>query len=160
MIRLPQLALAVWRSVTEAWTDRNKEQEVECPITDTQAIESNPNDATAYLERGTAHFKASEFDSAIADFTKAIELKPNHASAYTNRGSAHYEKAEFDRAIADFTKAIELNPKLALAYSKPGLDLRGDRRRTRGHRTLPEGASVRAVSGGSERQSQAFGRNA
>ena len=112
MIRLPRLAL-VWRSVTEAWTDRNKEQEVECPITDTQAIESNSNDATAYLERGTAHFKASEFDSAIADFTKAIELKPNHASAYTNRGSAHYEKAEFDRAIADFTKAIELNPKLA-----------------------------------------------
>lgn len=101
-------------------TDRNKEQEVECPITDTQAIESNPNDATAYLERGTAHFKASEFDSAIADFTKAIELKPNHASAYTNRGSAHYEKAEFDRAIADFTKAIELNPKLALAYSNLG----------------------------------------
>jgi tetratricopeptide (TPR) repeat protein len=119
MIRLPRLAL-VWRSVTEAWTDRNKEQEVECPITDTQAIESNPNDATAYLERGTAHFKASEFDSAIANFTKAIELKPNHASAYTNRGSAHYEKAEFDRAIADFTKAIELNPKLALAYSNLG----------------------------------------
>jgi len=119
MIRLPRLAL-VWRSVTEAWTDRNKEQEVECPITDTQAIESNPNDATAYLYRGTAHLKASEFDSAIADFTKAIELKPNHASAYTNRGSAHYEKAEFDRAIADFTKAIELNPKLALAYSNLG----------------------------------------
>jgi len=42
MIRLPQLALSVWRSVTEAWTDRNQEQEVDCPITDTKAIESNP----------------------------------------------------------------------------------------------------------------------
>jgi Flp pilus assembly protein TadD len=68
---------------------------VDCFITDTKAIESNPNDATAYLDRGTAHLKASEFDSAIADFTKA---------------------------------------------KQPGLDLRGDRRRTRGHRTLPEGA--------------------
>jgi tetratricopeptide (TPR) repeat protein len=120
MIRLPQLALAGWRSVTEAWTDRNQEQEVDCPVTDTKAIESNPNDATAYLDRGTAHLKASEFDSAIADFTKAIELKPNDASAYTKRGSAHYEKAEFNRAVADFTKAIELNPKLALAYSNLG----------------------------------------
>ena len=101
--------------------DQIQEQEVDCPISDyTNAIESNPNNATAYLGRGTAHLKAFDFDSAIADFTRAIELEPNDASAYTNRGSAHYEKGEFDHAIADFNKALELNPKSALAYSNLG----------------------------------------
>ena len=92
-------AVAPSRSVTEAGEeDRNQEQEVDCPISDyTKALESDPNNATAYFGRGTAHLKAFNFDSAIADFTKAIELNPNDASAYTNRGSAHYEKAEFDQ---------------------------------------------------------------
>ena len=90
MIRPLTFAWALWRFVTEAWADRNllQDQEVDCPITDyTKAIESDPNNVTAYLARGTAHLKAFDFDSAIADFTKAIELKPNNASAYTNRGS-------------------------------------------------------------------------
>ena len=83
---------------------------------------------------------ASAFDNAINDLTKAIELKPNNASAYINRGSAHYEKAEFNRAIADFTRAIELNPKSALAYCNLGWTYEAIGRRTRGHRTLSEGA--------------------
>jgi tetratricopeptide (TPR) repeat protein len=112
--------LAPWRSVTEG-SDRNQEQEVDCPISDyTKALESDPNNATAYLGRGTAHLKAFDFDSAIADFTRAIELDPNDDSAYTNRGSAHYEKAELAHAIADLNKALEINPKSALAYCNLG----------------------------------------
>jgi tetratricopeptide (TPR) repeat protein len=80
MIRPPRVALALWRSVTEASADRNREQEADCPISDyTKAIQSNPNDATAYLGLGMAHLKAFDFDNAIADFTKVIELNPNHA---------------------------------------------------------------------------------
>jgi tetratricopeptide (TPR) repeat protein len=115
MIRLPQLALAVWRSVTEAWTDRNKEQEVDCPITDTKAIKSNPNDATAYLDRGTAHLKASEFDSAIADFTKAIELNPKLALAYSNLGWTYEAIGDEREAIAHYRKALEFQPSLEAA---------------------------------------------
>ena len=130
MIRPLTFASALWRSIKEAWADRNHyglpDQEVDCPITDyTKAIESNPSNITAYLARGTAHLKALAFDSAIADFTKVIELKANHDSAYTNRGSAYYKKGEFDRAIADLTKALEINPKSALAYCNLRLDLRG-----------------------------------
>ena len=93
MIRPLTFALAPWRSGTETLADRNQEQEVDCPISDyTKAIESDPNNATAYLGRGTAHLKAFNFDSAIADFTKAIELNTNDASAYTNRGSCPLRK--------------------------------------------------------------------
>ena len=130
------VCLAPWRFGTETLADRNQEQEVDCPIADyTKAIESNPNNATAYLSRGTAHLRALNFDSAIADFTKAIELNTSDASAYTNRGAAHYEKAEFDRAIADLKKAIEINPKAALAYSNLGwtYEAMGDEREAINH---------------------------
>ena len=105
----------------QATFDPNPDQELDCPISDyTEAIQSNPNNVTAYLGRATAHLNASAFNSAITDFTKAIELKPNNESAYTGRGSAHYERAEFDRAIADFPRAIEINPKSAIAHCNLG----------------------------------------
>ena len=98
-------------------------------------LNPDPNNATAYLGRGTAHLKAFNFDSAIADFTRAIELEPNDASAYTNRGSAHYEKGEFAHAIADLNKALEINPKSALAYCNLGwtYEAMGDERKAIAH---------------------------
>jgi Flp pilus assembly protein TadD len=129
LTRALTFAAELWRSITEAWARRNRSEErsgfrdedVDCPITDyTKAIESNPNDFTAYLARGMAHLKAFAFDSAIADFTKAIELQPNNDSAYTKRGSVYYENAEHDRAIADFTKAVEIAPRSALAHCNLG----------------------------------------
>ena len=112
MTRRLTFFLALWQSATQEGADQIQEQEVDCPISDyTKALASDPNNATAYLGRGTAHLKAFNFDSAIADFTKAIGLEPNDASAYTNRGSAHYEKGEFAHAIADLNKALEMNPK-------------------------------------------------
>jgi tetratricopeptide (TPR) repeat protein len=72
MIRPLTFALAPWRS--GGW-DGNQEQEADCAISDyTNALESDRNNATAYLGRGTAHLEVFDFDSAIADFTKAIEL--------------------------------------------------------------------------------------
>ena len=62
MIRPLTFSLTPWRSGTEAGGDRIQEQEVDCAISDyTKAIESNPNNPTAYLARGTAHLKAFAF---------------------------------------------------------------------------------------------------
>src|SRR5262249_46845740 len=91
------------------------------PISDYSGeIETEDNNATAYLARGIAHLKAFDFDSAIADFTKAIELNPNDDAAYTNRGGAHYEKAKFYCAVADLNRALEINPKSALVHTNLG----------------------------------------
>jgi tetratricopeptide (TPR) repeat protein len=160
MIRPLAFFWALWRFIAKTWADRNRhdprgqevdcpttdyaratvapnsDQEVDCPITDyTKEIESNPNDVTAYLARGTAHLKAFAYDRAIADFTKAIELKPNNDSAYTKRGSAHYERAEYDRAISDFTKALKINSRSALAHSNLGwtYEAIGDEKRAIAH---------------------------
>jgi tetratricopeptide (TPR) repeat protein len=105
----------------QATVEPNPYQEVDCPISDyTEAIQSDPNNVAAYLARGTAHLKASAFNSAISDFTKVIELEPNNDSAYASRGIAHYERADFDRAIADLRRAIEINPKSAVAHCNLG----------------------------------------
>ena len=77
--------------------------------------------ATAYVYRGNAYFKNSEFDRAIADYNKAIELDPRDAITFNNRGLSYFEKGEYERAIADNTTAIELDPKYAPAYNGRGL---------------------------------------
>jgi tetratricopeptide (TPR) repeat protein len=76
--------------------------------------------ADAYENRGFAHYKNSNFDQAIADYTRVIELNPKHAYAYLERGRVYYNKGNFDQAITDETKAIELNPQYADAYSERG----------------------------------------
>jgi tetratricopeptide (TPR) repeat protein len=42
----------------------------------TKAISLDPNDATAYTNRGLAYESKGEVDRAIADYTKAIEINP------------------------------------------------------------------------------------
>jgi tetratricopeptide (TPR) repeat protein len=97
----------------------------------TKAIESNPDDAFLYNNRGLATYygakKAKEYKTAISDFSKAIELKPDYAAAYHNRGLAYFKRGgwastgPFDKAISDFTKAIELKPDYLDAYYNRGL---------------------------------------
>ena len=94
-----------------------------------KAIQTNPDKAEAYNNRGIAYlsrmsaqraedkdFKrmASDFNNANLDFTHAIKLDPNLASAYYNRGLTNL--AQYERAIIDFTKTIELKPDHARAY--------------------------------------------
>ena len=108
-----------------------------------KAIESDPNNAVVYHNRGLAYFKiASYFNTepfykAISDFSKAIELEPNYVDAYYNRGLAynnlfhHYQKLpaepfspeiedKYRKAIADFDTVLELDPNYALAYAGKG----------------------------------------
>ena len=75
----------------------------------------NQTPATAYLGRGTAHLKAFNFDSAIADFTKAIELNPKLALAYSNLGWTYEAIGDEREAIAHYWKALEFEPSLEAA---------------------------------------------
>jgi tetratricopeptide (TPR) repeat protein len=97
----------------------------------TKAIELNPNDANAYIERARA-YKYNDFNKALNDYTKAIELNPNEADFYIKRADAyHYSGYDlyyyddydtlcksdiFYKALNDYTKAIELNPNCYNAY--------------------------------------------
>ena len=85
------------------------------------AIELNPINADAYLNRGAACYDKGHFDRAIENFNMAMQLKPDYANAYYNRGSAYDGKGDVDRAIEDFNTAIQLKPDYADACNNRGV---------------------------------------
>jgi tetratricopeptide (TPR) repeat protein len=82
----------------------------------TRAIEKNPKNAEAYLERGWDYNELQQYDNAVYDLTQAIKLSPNSAIAYSRRAWVHDTLGEYQKALSDATRAIHLNPKNADAY--------------------------------------------
>jgi Flp pilus assembly protein TadD len=107
-----------------------------------KAIQFDPDDSTAYNNRGAAYQTMGDLDRAISDYSTAISLDARNATAYANRGMAFNTRADFglggvvasagggqtvttgywgasdtrQQAIADLTEAIRLNPNSAKAY--------------------------------------------
>ena len=84
------------------------------------AIDLNPDNADAYINRGAAYIKEGKHDLAIENCNKAIQLRPDYALTYSNRGVAYDKKGEHDLAISDYDKAIELKSNYADAYNNRG----------------------------------------
>ena len=78
------------------------------------------NLAVAFMNRGLAYRKKSQWDRAIADYSEAIHLKPDNAQVFNNRGNAYFHKGQLDRAIDDYDDAIRLQPDLAEAFGNRG----------------------------------------
>ncbi|MDE2785409.1 MAG: tetratricopeptide repeat protein [Chloroflexota bacterium] len=74
------------------------------------AIQRNPNDAKAYLERGGTYLNKREYDRAIEDYTSVIRIAPENSEAYTSRGNVYLSKNEYDQAIADYHSALRRDP--------------------------------------------------
>ncbi len=81
---------------------------------------AGPNLATAFMNRGLAYKKKSQWDRAIADYSEAIRLKPDNAQVFNNRGNAYFFNGQWDRALEDYDDAIRLQPDLAVAFSNRG----------------------------------------
>jgi tetratricopeptide (TPR) repeat protein len=94
----------------------------------TKAIESNPKDVAAYLNRGVVFAEQKKYEEAISDYTKAIELLPTAPMLYFQRGWALCEVKQFDRSIADYTKTVELAPRDFTAYHNRGIAFYGLKR--------------------------------
>ena len=87
-----------------------------------EAVRIDPQLASAYSFRGTAHGLLGEYERAMVDLNEAIRLDPQDAEYYINRGGIYYfwgrsqenqdESVEagesFAKAEADFARAEEL----------------------------------------------------
>ncbi len=87
----------------------------------TEAIRLDPEDATAYNNRGIARSDKGDLDGALTDYDEAIRLDPKDALAYNNRGIARSDKGDLDGALTDYDEAIRLDPEYALAYNNRGI---------------------------------------
>ena len=85
-----------------------------------KAIEQNPNDASAYNNRGLAYDNLDKKDLAIADYEKAIELNPKYGDAFNNLAKTYGRHGYYKQAILFYDRVIELNPKDADAYYNRG----------------------------------------
>lgn len=109
----------------------------------TKKIQQNPNDKTAYWNRGETYLNLKQYELAIQDFSKVIELCPNFELMYYKRGLAYsclkqykkanqdferctiwhydrgqdyYELEQYELAIRDFNKAIERDSDDVVSY--------------------------------------------
>lgn len=72
-------------------------------------IKREPNNYSAYYNRGNIFIENGLYDKAIQDFSKAIELNPELAEAYFNRGIIHLKRKNYNEASYDFSKSIEFD---------------------------------------------------
>jgi tetratricopeptide (TPR) repeat protein len=78
----------------------------------------------AYCNRGSAYWRLSRFDEAIADFNEALKIDlPTKAAVpiFAMRGSSFLAKQRYSEAIADLTKALELGNPLAQIFMERGI---------------------------------------
>ena len=87
----------------------------------TTLIQNNPNNDSAYNNRGVVYNNLKQYEQAVQDFNKAIQLNPNLAEAFYNRGSTYYNLGKYEQALQDYDKAISINPNDASFYNNRGL---------------------------------------
>jgi tetratricopeptide (TPR) repeat protein len=85
-----------------------------------KAIDLNPNDASAYNNRGLAYDNLDKDDLAIADYDKAVELNPEYGDAFKNLAKTYGRRGYYKQAILFYDRVIRLNPKDADAYYNRG----------------------------------------
>ena len=86
-----------------------------------KAIQLSPNDADAYINRGSAKHNLGRYQEAVTDYGKAIQLNPNEALAYYGRGGSKQNLGLYQETITDYDKALQLNPNYTNAYINRGI---------------------------------------
>ncbi len=81
------------------------------------ALQQNPQDTDAYVERGILHAKLDRNLLAIADYTEAIRLDPNRVLAYNNRAVAKLNLRDYRGAYLDYTQVVRILPDKAITYN-------------------------------------------
>lgn len=85
----------------------------------TKAMQLNPRDARAYINRGIIYAKTRHYRQARADFTKAIALDPQRADAYYAAGLVSVLLGDGQQAEQNFQVATQLGYEPAAGYLHP-----------------------------------------
>jgi tetratricopeptide (TPR) repeat protein len=82
----------------------------------TLAIEADSLFASAFHDRGIAHFELGFLDKAEADFLETIALEPERGEAYFNLALVYHDGEQLNEAAQYYTLAIEKMPEISEAY--------------------------------------------
>ncbi len=81
-----------------------------------KALEVDPNNALAHVNRGVANAKLGNDDAALRDYDRAIELNPKLAYALSNRSHLYYKRKDFKKALEDGNVAVTYGARLPEAH--------------------------------------------
>jgi len=81
------------------------------------AVNSDPDDIEAYLERGALFSLRGQRERAFADLDRAVTLDPKSSDGFVERSELYTVAGEADRALADADRAIQLEPGSDAAYA-------------------------------------------
>lgn len=90
-----------------------------------EAIESRPEEALLFRNRGIAFRHVGEYAAAVRDLSQAIQLEASDARSFNERGTAYFLMRDLERARQDFSRAIALNGELGEAYHNRAVIYRG-----------------------------------
>ncbi|MEZ6088812.1 MAG: tetratricopeptide repeat protein [Pirellulaceae bacterium] len=74
-----------------------------------EVIETKPDHANAYFNRGELRYELQNWEAALADYDRAIALQPGEADFYTSRGHTRYQLGRIDSAIEDYQTAYRID---------------------------------------------------
>lgn len=94
--------------LSAAQAKRAAGQYQEAILTYTQVIQSAPQYALAYAERGYCYENLKQYDEALEDLNEAILLGFADPLAYLNRGWSKYNVGRKDEACLDWRMAQQL----------------------------------------------------
>ncbi len=83
----------------------------------TSALQTNPDDIEAYVQRATAELTLRQYEAALADYSAAIELDGEDGRLYEYRGKVYLDTDD-PRAVSDFMTAINLGRTLSNTYNR------------------------------------------
>lgn len=73
-------------------------------------LESDPDNAKLWNERGVGYHLLGKFEEAIQSFSRSLDLNTSSASTHFNLGNTLQETEQFEAAISHFHSALELKP--------------------------------------------------
>jgi tetratricopeptide (TPR) repeat protein len=76
-----------------------------------EAIDENPNDELAFLNRATICEQENDYKSAIKDITSAISLTPNISAYYWWRALDYFKLEDYQKTLNDLNTCLSISEK-------------------------------------------------
>jgi tetratricopeptide (TPR) repeat protein len=81
------------------------------------SLQTNPNQALAYINWGNALTQMGRIPEAIDAYHKALALRPDNPLAHYQAGHAFAQEEHWDEAIGEYQAALRFNPDDVAAHS-------------------------------------------
>lgn len=83
----------------------------------TQAIQADPKNHRAYVNKGIVHRLLAQYDEAEECYNQALKLQPDYAELHASLGALYLYQEKYEDAIKRLEKSIALDGTLPVAHS-------------------------------------------